>query len=320
MPEAGYAKEESLESEYDGIILGSGHNSLILQAYLGLAGLKTLCLERRHKAGGGLETVEDPRHPGFLHNTHSFYHRGITGMPWYRDLALEQNGANYLEPELNVAMLLEDGETLEWWTDFEKTYTSFAAFSRKDADTLRKWRDEFVPIVEKIIIPESQSPPLPPEKRQSLLQRSSLGQRLLEISALSPLEFVAREFEHPAIQAGLLFFNGLREVDLRARGFGHHIPALLASPSKAQMSVGGSASLAQALVSAIFSSGGKILLNCEPRRLAVENESTAFRRFGTQSSPDFHGISRSAVAARRVAQQGSEFPLQSDRAIICHEP
>jgi len=36
----------------------------------------------------------------------------------------------------------------------------------------------------------------------------------------------------------LLFFNGLREVDLRLRGFGHHIAALLASPAKAQMARG----------------------------------------------------------------------------------
>lgn len=38
---------------YDGIILGGGHNSLVLQAYAGKAGLKVLCLERRHIAGGG---------------------------------------------------------------------------------------------------------------------------------------------------------------------------------------------------------------------------------------------------------------------------
>ena len=59
------------------------------------------------------------------------------------------------------------------------------------------------------------------------------------MSALSPLEFVQQEFEHPTVKAGLLFFNGLREVDLRVRGFGHHIAALLASPAKAQMSRGG---------------------------------------------------------------------------------
>jgi hypothetical protein len=73
----------------------------------------------------------------------------------------------------------------------------------------------------------------------ALLERSAAGRRPLEVSALSPLEFVLQEFEHPTVQAGLLFFNGLREVDLRVRGFGT-IAALLASPAKAQMSRGGS--------------------------------------------------------------------------------
>ena len=46
----------------------------------------------------------------------------------------------------------------------------------------------------------------------------ALGRRLLEISALSPLEFVTRHFENDTVRAGLLFFNGLREVDLRLTG------------------------------------------------------------------------------------------------------
>ena len=114
-----------MDTEYDAIILGAGHNSLILQAYLCQAGLEAVCLERREVAGGGLATVEAPRRPGFLHNTHSFYHRAITYMPWYRELDLERHGARYIEPELNVALLLQSGDALEWWTDFEKTATSF---------------------------------------------------------------------------------------------------------------------------------------------------------------------------------------------------
>ena len=47
--------------------------------------------------------------------------------------------------------------------------------------------------------------------------KSAAGRRLLEVSALSPLEFVHQEFEHPTVKAGLLFFNGLREVDLRVQ-------------------------------------------------------------------------------------------------------
>ena len=137
--------------------------------------------------------------------------------------------------------------------------------------TLRRWHDEFVPIVQSILAPEARSPPLPPAERRALLSRTSAGRRLLEVSALSPLEFVEREFEHPGIKAGLLFFNGLREVDLRLPGFGHHIAALLASPAKAQMSRGGSAALARALEAAVRESGGEIRLMTEPKRILVES-------------------------------------------------
>jgi hypothetical protein len=57
---------------------------------------------------------------------------------------------------------------------------------------------------------------VPPAVRAGRLEQSAQGRRLLEVSRLSPLEFVEQEFRHPAIQAGLLFFNGLREVDPRA--------------------------------------------------------------------------------------------------------
>ena len=256
---------------YDAIILGAGHNGLILQAYLCRAGLKVLALERKPVAGGGLSTLEDPRHPGFLHNTHAFFLRTITAMPWYRDLELVRHGAQLIEPELNVVLLTRDGRALEWWTDFQQTFDSFADFSRRDAEALRRWHDEFVPIVEDVLRPEAQSPPLPPDERRAVLERSAAGRRLLAVSELSPLEFVEREFEHPTIKAGLLFFNGLREVDLRVRGFGHHIPALLASPAKAQMSRGGSAALARGLEAAVREAGGEIRTMVTPQRLLVEN-------------------------------------------------
>jgi phytoene dehydrogenase-like protein len=113
---------------YDGVILGAGHNGLILAAYLGKAGLSVVTIERRAVASGGLSTLEDPRHPGFLHNTHAFFARAVTAMPWYTDLALERRGAHMIEPELNVALLTGDGRALEWWTDIKKTIESFARF------------------------------------------------------------------------------------------------------------------------------------------------------------------------------------------------
>lgn len=58
---------------YDGVIIGAGHNGLVLGSYLARAGLKMLAIDRRDTVGGGLSVLENPRHPGFLHNTHTFF-------------------------------------------------------------------------------------------------------------------------------------------------------------------------------------------------------------------------------------------------------
>ena len=286
-------------SPYDGIILGAGHNALVLHAYLARSGLRVIALDRARTFGGGLATEENPRFPGFLHNTHAFFHRALTTMPWYRDLELERHGARYIEPELNVAMILRDGRALEWWTDLDRTAASFAEFSKPDAAALRRWTGDFRPVVEQILSVEAQSPPLAPERRRELLSRTKLGRRLLEIAPLSPVEFVEREFEHDVIRAGLLFFNGLREIDLRLPGFGHSIPALLAGAHKAQMCIGGSARLAEALVNDIRGHGGEIRTGVEIKAILTRGA----RASGAELSTGERIEARAFVASGLNPQQ-----------------
>jgi phytoene dehydrogenase-like protein len=126
-----------MDASFDGIIIGAGHNGLILQAYLGRLGLRVLSLDRNLQPGGGLSTVEDPAFPGVFHNVHSVFHRAVTLSPWYRDLELERRGVRYIEPELNVAVVREDGGSLRWYTDLERTCCSIQEFSRRDAETFR---------------------------------------------------------------------------------------------------------------------------------------------------------------------------------------
>ena len=306
---------------YDGIILGSGHNALVLACYAALAGLKVAVVEKNPVAGGGLATVEYPHGAGFHHNTHSFFHRGITAMPWYRELELERHGVRYIEPELNVAMLLPEDRVLEWWTDFDKTVASFAAISPRDADRLREWTERFRPIVEQILIPEAQHAPLPPAERVLKLQQTSLGRTLLEVQALSPIEFVMREFQHPAVRAGLLFFNGLREVDLRQKGFGHSIPSLLASPRKAQMCIGGSRRLAEALCADLREHGGEIFTSWQPRSILTRNgracgvesitgdrlEATQFVASGLNPQQTFLDLIAADVAPAHLRERAAGF-------------
>jgi phytoene dehydrogenase-like protein len=300
-----------MAASYDGIILGAGHNALVLQAYLARSGLRVLSLDRANVPGGGLATEEHPGHPGFLHNTHSFFHRALDAMPWYRDLELERHGALYIEPELNVAMMLRDGRALEWWTELDRTAASFAEFSRHDAATLRRWADEFRPVVERILSVEAQSPPLPPERRRELLARTTLGRRLLEVAALSPIEFVEREFENDVVRAGLLFFNGLREIDLRLPGFGHSIPALLAGSHKAQMCIGGSARLAEALVADIQEHAGEVRTGVEIRAILMRDG----RASGVELATGERIEARAFVASGLNPQQTFLELLDADAAL-----
>ena len=169
---------------------------------------------------------------------------------------------------------------------------SFAEFSRRDAATLRRWVEEFRPIVEQIILPEVQSPPLPPERRRELLQRSALGRRFLEVSARTPLEFVREEFEHDVVRAGLLFFNGMREIDLQAPGFGHSIAAILAGRHKAQMCLGGSVRLAEALVEDIREHGGEIRTGVQPKAILTRKRAGDRRGAGRRRAHRGRGLRR----------------------------
>ena len=52
-----------MQDQYDGIIIGTGHNALVMQAYLCRSGLRVLSLDRADVPGGGLATIENPRFP-----------------------------------------------------------------------------------------------------------------------------------------------------------------------------------------------------------------------------------------------------------------
>lgn len=271
----------------------------MLQAYLAKSGLKTISLDRRQKPGGGLDTIEYPTESGFLHNPHSFFHRGITAMPWFVDLGLESNGAHYIEPDCNVSVIGDNQQSIKWHRDFNKTLQSVRQFSDSDADKLEFWHREFKPVLSEILIPESRRPPVADAERIESLTKTPAGRLLLDVSRLSPLEFVQREFEHPFVQGALLFFNGLREVDLRLPGFGYHIPALLASDTLAQMCVGGSGQLAESLCSVIRNLGGEIRCGCEISEIRIDGG----RATGVSLATDEVVMANKAVVSSLNPQQ-----------------
>ena len=127
-------------SEFDVVIVGGGHHGLTCAAYLARAGVDVCVLEGRHEWGGALQTGEVTA-PGFCHNLHANFMEFLHVMPMFVDFDLASLGARTIFPEVQAGIAFRDGRppVLLYRADqIEQTATSFATYSRHDAET---WRD-----------------------------------------------------------------------------------------------------------------------------------------------------------------------------------
>src|SRR5262245_8517594 len=122
--------------EFDGIVIGAGHNGLTVAAYLARAGLRIAVLERNNRVGGGCSTDPDIL-PGFRLNLHANFYMGMSHCPLIEDLELYRYGFSYIEPPVQQAAVFRDGTCITIHKDLDKTCASLARFSKQDADTLR---------------------------------------------------------------------------------------------------------------------------------------------------------------------------------------
>lgn len=191
-------------SDFDVIIIGAGHNALILASYLGKAGERVLVLERRMEFGGGLCTIEFPGLPEYYVNLHATNFSDFAYSPMVADLEISKY-CTLLTPPAKIAQILPDGRAIVIYDDIELTCKSIAQFSQHDADVYRDVAHEWYRLAEKFAVPEWLNPPRPMAEREALFSQSADGRRYLDIIKRTPLEVAADLFETDLLKCILIY-------------------------------------------------------------------------------------------------------------------
>ncbi|KAA0236222.1 MAG: putative thiazole biosynthetic enzyme [Acidimicrobiales bacterium] len=252
---------------YDTIVVGGGPNGLICAAYLAKAGARVLLVERRHETGGGLNTDE---YYGFRLNLHAIYHMMSDVMPAYGDLALPEFGLRYVYPHVACAFPFEDGKALCFTKDLDETVASIATISDHDADCFRRMWGEFQPMLDQYIIPLTYQLPLPVVDQVVEIGQTEIGERLNEISELSPVEVIDEYgFTDPRVRMALLSFSAMWGFHLEDP-LGYLYPVYLCRMIEAGLVKGGSHRLSSALYRVLVSNGGEVLDDSEVTRIHLD--------------------------------------------------
>lgn len=105
--------------EYDGIIIGAGHNGLISAAYLAQAGYRVAVFEQRDIVGGAVSTKELV--PGYQIDLGGSAHILIRQTPVVEELELEQYGLRYIDLDPMFVAPFPDQETVFIYRDLART-------------------------------------------------------------------------------------------------------------------------------------------------------------------------------------------------------
>lgn len=142
----------SIETRYDAVIIGGGHNGLTCACYLAAAGLKVRIIERHGEVGGAAVTEEF--FPGFRNSTAS-YTVSLLNPKVIADLKLAEHGLRIVERPLSNFLPLSENQYLRIGRSIAETQTEVARFSKRDAQRLPdyyKMLDQAADVVREMLL------------------------------------------------------------------------------------------------------------------------------------------------------------------------
>ena len=253
-------------AEFDGIVIGAGHNGLTLAAYLARAGLRIAVLERNNRIGGGCSTDANIL-PGFRFNLHANFYMGMSHCPLIEDLELYRYGFSYIEPPVQQAAVFRDGTCITIHKDLDKTCASLARFSKQDAETFRTLWHTYCLEMRPLLACLLYNAPMP---REQLVDRLSgaKAKELLSHAQHDLFSVVRKHFVDERIRT--LFTSYMHVITTEnVPGAGIVFPAIFANIASFTLPVGGAVSLVNALTRVLEAGGGQVTTGADVKEIVV---------------------------------------------------
>ncbi len=253
-------------ADFDGIIIGGGHNGLTAAAYLTRAGQKIAVLEANTEIGGGTST-EEPTGPGHRSNLHANFFMGLAHAPLMRDLELHRYGFSYVEPPVQQAGVFRDGSCVVIHKDLQKTCASLARFSERDAATFRELYQRYVIELRPLLVSLMYNAPLPLDELRDRLSGPK-AKELLGHAQHDLFSVVSEYFDDDRIRT--LFTSYMHVITTEnVPGSGIVFPGIFANVTGFTLPVGGAVAYPNACARIVADGGGTVRTDTRVREITI---------------------------------------------------
>jgi phytoene dehydrogenase-like protein len=250
------------------VVIGAGHNGLVAAIHLAAHGLDVTVLEHAPAPGGATASSELTL-PGFVHDHCAAFVPMAAASPAIRELQLEREGLEWIDPQHVMAHPFEDGSAIALDRDVETTVASLGGVAGSGWEAAMS---KMLPLADPLI--QTVLSPLPPVRESARLARG-LGRdlprwarRLLGSVQTLGLELFAGDRRATAWLSGSAQHSGLPPSTTVSGAFGFLLN-LLAHSHGWPLPRGGMGELAGALQRRAEREGASIRCSAPVERILI---------------------------------------------------